>query len=155
MSQDLPILELRRIEATVIKPIYEEMAAQLGDAKAQEILGAAIEKAAIAHGKTYADRDGETSIASFAALMPQWKANGALEMDVVEASDDTYRFNVTRCKYAEMYREMGIGHIGHLLSCNRDGTFIQGYDPTITFERTQTIMGGASHCDFCYSKKSD
>ena len=45
---------------------------------------------------------------------------------------------------------MGIGHIGHLLSCNRDGTFIQGYDPIITFERTQTIMGG--DCDFSSKK---
>ena len=55
-----------------------------------------------------------------------------------------------RCRYAEMYREMGLGHIGHLLSCNRDGVFCTGYDPRIKLERTQTLMQGATHCDFRY-----
>jgi hypothetical protein len=37
-----------------------------------------------------------------------------------------------------------------VLSCNRDATFCEGYDPRIKLTRTQTIMGGASHCDFRY-----
>ncbi|MBM4120937.1 MAG: 2-amino-thiazoline-4-carboxylic acid hydrolase, partial [Nitrospira sp.] len=45
---------------------------------------------------------------------------------------------------------MGLDEIGHLLSCNRDGTFIEGYDARIEFKRSQTIMGGASYCDFRY-----
>ena len=39
---DLPILTLRRVEANVIKPIYEEMVAEFGVEKAREILGRAI-----------------------------------------------------------------------------------------------------------------
>ena len=64
-------------------------------------------------------------------------------------------FNVKRCRYAEMYREMGIGEIGDLLSCQRDGDFCIGYNAEIEFRRTQTIMGGASHCDFRYSLLQD
>jgi hypothetical protein len=45
---------------------------------------------------------------------------------------------------------MGLGEIGHLLSCNRDRAFCEGYDPKLKLERTQTIMQGASHCDFKY-----
>lgn len=65
-------------------------------------------------------------------------------------TDREFAFNVTRCGYAEMYREMGLGEIGHLLSCNRDGSFCDGYDPRIRLTRTQTLMEGASHCDFRY-----
>lgn len=50
-----------------------------------------------------------------------------------------------------MYKEMGLGHIGHLLSCQRDGTFCEGYDPRLKLKRTQTIMQGATHCDFEYT----
>jgi len=32
---DIPTLTKRRLQAAVIKPIYEEMAAELGDEKAQ------------------------------------------------------------------------------------------------------------------------
>jgi hypothetical protein len=49
-----------------------------------------------------------------------------------------------------MYRAMGLGAIGHILSCNRDGTFCEGYDDRIKLARSQTIMGGADHCDFRY-----
>jgi hypothetical protein len=45
---DIPTLTKRRLQAAVIKPIYEEMAAVLGEETAQSILGNAIRKAAIA-----------------------------------------------------------------------------------------------------------
>jgi hypothetical protein len=158
-KSDLPILEQRRIEANLVKPVYEEMAAVLGEEKAQEILGSAIKKHAIAQGQAYADAsraDGiEPSLQGFYGLLPQWTAGGALDMDVLEESENKVSFNITRCRYSEMYKEMGLGHIGHLLSCNRDGTFCEGYDPSIKFERSQTIMSGASHCDFRYSKKEE
>ncbi len=153
---DLPILEQRRIEANVIKPIYEEMVAELGAERAGQILGDAIKKNAIAHGKAYAQGQAEpTSLARFHALLPQWKADGALEVEMLSETDEAVDYNVTRCKYAEMYREMGLAEIGHLLSCGRDGTFCTGYDPRISLERTQTIMQGASHCDFRYKWTPD
>ncbi len=153
---DLPILEQRRIEANIIQPIYEEMVTQLGAERAKDILGSAIKKNAIAQGKAYAQATAEeTDLLSFHALLPQWKANGALETEILEESAETVSYNVTRCKYAEMYREMGLAEIGHLLSCGRDGTFCTGYDERITLERTQTIMQGASHCDFRYKWTGD
>ncbi len=50
---------------------------------------------------------------------------------------------------------MGLGDIGHLLSCNRDGDFCIGYNPKMELTRTQTIMKGAPYCDFRYRLKSD
>ncbi|MCP5151164.1 MAG: L-2-amino-thiazoline-4-carboxylic acid hydrolase [Ectothiorhodospiraceae bacterium] len=156
MKTDLPMFEQRRIEANVIKPIYEEMKARLGVDMASEIVGAAIRKAAIAQGEAYAAaQGGETSLAGFHGLMPQWTANGALEIEMLSQDDDEVAYNVVRCRYAEMYREMGLAEIGHLLSCGRDGTFCKGYDRRIDLTRTQTIMEGASHCDFRYRWNAD
>ena len=148
---DIPILELRRIEANIIKPIYEEMAREIGHEKADEILGAAIEKAAIEQGKSMAEenKDGP-SLKAFISLFERWKMGGALEVEVLNETDDQFDFNVTRCRYAETYRDMGLGKIGHLLSCGRDGSFCKGYDPNIELERGQTIMQCAAHCDFRY-----
>jgi len=149
---DLPTIVKRRLQAQVIGPIYAEMAAEIGEAKAARILDTAIRKAAIAEGKAFAARapDGKTSMADFIKLYELWTADGALEMKVLEATDTVFDFDITRCRYAETYKEMGLGHIGHLMSCNRDGTFCQGYDPNITLERKQTIMEGAPCCTFRY-----
>lgn len=152
-----PVLLKRRIQAQVIGPIHAEMVAQLGAEKANAILDAAIRKAAIAEGKEFAKKapGGVTSMADFIKLYELWTQDGALEIEVLEASDSTFNFDVTRCKYAETYKEMGLGHIGHLMSCNRDGTFCEGYDPNITLERKHTIMAGAPRCTFRYSYRKD
>jgi hypothetical protein len=149
---ELPTLTKRQLQAQVIGPIYTEMVAELGEARASAILDSAIKKAAIAEGHSFAAKapGGVTSMADFIKLYENWTADGALEIEVLEAGDKTFNFNVTRCKYAETYREMGLGKIGHLLSCNRDGTFCEGYDPKIKLERNQTIMEGASCCTFRY-----
>ncbi len=152
---ELPTLTKRRIQAEVIGPIYSEMVEAVGEEQAQAILDAAIRKAAIAEGKHFARRapGGITSMADFIKLYDLWTHDGALEIEVLEASDTTFNFDVTRCRYAETYREMGLGKIGHLMSCNRDGTFCQGYDPNIELDRQQTIMMGAPRCTFRYSYK--
>ena len=147
---DLPMLDQRRIEANILKPVYEEMKAQLGTEKAQEILGAAVIRDSISQGAAYAEGLEDRGLKAFRDTMAQWKASGALEMEMLKETDEEVHFNVVRCKYSEMYREMGVGHIGHLLSCNRDGTFCTGFNPDIKLDRTQTIMSGASHCDFRY-----
>lgn len=154
-NNELPTLTKRKIQAEVIGPIYAEMVTQIGEEKASAILDSAIRKAAIAEGRHFAALapDGKTSMADFIKLYDLWTHDGALEIEVLEANDTTFNFDVTRCRYAEEYNNMGLGKIGHLMSCNRDGTFCQGYDPKIEMVREKTIMAGAKHCTFRYSYK--
>ncbi|RVM35706.1 L-2-amino-thiazoline-4-carboxylic acid hydrolase [Sinorhizobium meliloti] len=149
MDGEIGILARRRIEAGIIAPIYEEMRRQIGEEKARSILDTAIRQAAIKAGKDFAAKTpGGTTLRTFQELQDLWTQDDALVIEVTKATDEEFHYNVKRCRYAETYREMGLGHIGHLLSCNRDGVFCVGYDPRITLERTQTVMEGASHCDF-------
>ena len=88
---------------------------------------------------------------SFRAIQPRWTAEDALRTEVVESTATTFHFNVVKCRYAEMYRAMGLADLGAILSCNRDGAFCEGYDTKLKLTRTQTLMGGATHCDFRYN----
>ncbi len=148
---ELGILARRKIEAAVIAPIYDEMRKAIGAEKAREILRNAIRRAAVEAGAEMAARaPGGANLESFKAILPLWTKDDALTIEVVADAPGVFDFNVTRCRYAEAYRAMGLGEIGDLISCNRDGAFCEGYDPRIRLTRTQTIMGGASHCDFRY-----
>ncbi|WDZ79502.1 L-2-amino-thiazoline-4-carboxylic acid hydrolase (plasmid) [Ensifer adhaerens] len=156
MDGEIGILARRRIEAGIIAPIYEAMREEIGEERAQAILDKAITKAAIEAGRTFAAKTpGGTNLRTFQELQDLWTQDDALVIEVTKATDEEFHYNVKRCRYAETYREMGLGHIGHLLSCNRDGVFCTGYDPRITLERTQTVMQGASHCDFRYRLNKD
>jgi hypothetical protein len=138
MSDALPILTLRRIEAAFAKGVYDEMKSELGETIAKRILASAVIKLAKEAAAEMARQapDGEPSLDSFRATQPRWTAEDALRIDVVKSTDSEFHFNVTRCRYAEMYRAMGLAELGAVLSCNRDGAFCEGYDPRLKLQRT-------------------
>ena len=147
------ILEQRRIEAAFAKGIYEEMKAELGAETAKRILSNAIVKLAKQTAAALAAEGpgGKGSLEHFISLQPLWTKDDALAIETLARDDKHYAFNFTRCRYAEMYRAMGLAELGGVLSCNRDGAFCEGYDPKLKLTRTQTIMNGATHCDFRYT----
>jgi hypothetical protein len=156
MSDALPILTQRRIEAAFAKGIYDEMKAEVGEATAKRILSTAVIRLAKqAAAEMAREAPGGASLDSFRGIQPRWTAEDALRIDVVKSTDREFHFNVTRCRYAEMYRSMGLAELGAVLSCNRDGAFCEGYDERLKLQRTQTLMGGASHCDFRYQWRDD
>jgi hypothetical protein len=150
--EGLSMLEKRKIEAEILKEVYETLKASHGEAVAKKTVEESVRRSAIEQARQFAAAaPGGTSLKAFQDVMPLWTKGGALEIEVKEQSDTTFTFNVVRCQYAETYKAMGMGEIGHLLSCNRDGAFCEGYDPKLKLERTQTIMQGASHCNFKYT----
>ncbi|WP_119305899.1 L-2-amino-thiazoline-4-carboxylic acid hydrolase [Cohaesibacter haloalkalitolerans] len=151
---DIPILERRRIEAMILKHVLDVITERSGRAEAEAVIGETCSRSAIEQGKAMAEGlDHAPTLSDFADILPNWTKEDALQIETLVTEPDQMDFNVTRCRYAEMYKEMGLGDIGHLLSCNRDGDFCVGYNPDIQLERTQTIMKGASHCDFRYKMK--
>ena len=147
----LSMLEKRKIEAEILKEVYLTLKGSHGEEVARKTIAESVRRSAIEQARQFAAAaPGGTSLKAFQDVMPLWTKGGALEIEVREQTDKSFAFNVVRCRYAETYKAMGLGEIGHLLSCNRDGAFCEGYDPKLKLERTQTIMQGASHCDFKY-----
>ena len=152
--EGLSMLEKRKIEAEILKEVYLTLKESHGEAVAKKTIAESVRRSAIEQARAFAAAaPGGTSLKAFQEVMPLWTKGGALEIQVKEQGPETFTFNVVRCRYAETYKAMGLGEIGHLLSCNRDGAFCEGYDPKLKLERTQTIMQGASHCDFRYTYK--
>src|ERR1700694_1463043 len=77
----------------------------------------------------------------------------AIDYSVRAQSQDTYEIDVTGCRYAQFYKELGEPELGFLLVCSSDFPFAEGLGPDIKLTRTQTIMQGASHCDFRYERQ--
>jgi len=151
-AQDLPLLERRRIEAGVLVPIIRAMQAEFGEERVNEVVARTIREIARAQGEEARKRANIDSINALARRFRETVlAEGSLIVDVVEASDRRFDFDVTRCKFVEMYEEMGARDLGYLLSCNRDFAMFEGMAPDLHFDRTQTRMEGAPHCDFRYS----
>ena len=77
-----------------------------------------------------------------------------MEIEVLEQDKSRMDFNLIQCRHAEIYEEMGLRDIGHLLSCCREADFCIGYNSNIDFERNNTITKGATRCDFRLKMKT-
>ena len=153
LNEQVGVLTRREIEARILKPFFEAVAAELGEEKTRGLLRDIVVNAAQDAGRAMRRETEGNSLEMFAAQWEPWFRGGALEIDELERSENTWAFNVTRCRYAELYRSLGMSDLGATLSCNRDAALIEGYDAEVSFERTQTIMAGASCCDFRYKRK--
>ena len=151
MAEERPRLSLlhqREIEARVVGPLIRAVAAELGEELTLRLLRDVIADLARQGGAELARLLGETSLEAFAQSLDRWREGGALELVVLEQSAEHLAFNVTRCRYAELYRALGLADLGSSLSCQRDFALVQGFNPAIQLTRTQTIMEGAPYCDF-------
>ncbi|MDR1545717.1 MAG: L-2-amino-thiazoline-4-carboxylic acid hydrolase [Deltaproteobacteria bacterium] len=145
------LLERRRIEGEIVKAIYDVLVEELGPDKTQDVVGRAVQAAAAEAGRREAEKvPGGADLESLAALQPLWTSGGALETRILAAGPERFDYDVVRCRYAEMYRDMGLGELGFLLSCGRDEAFVAGYAPGVELTRTKTIMQGDGLCDFRY-----
>ena len=144
----LPLLQQREIEARIVGPLVRAFADEVGRERAVEIVAGVIRELARESGAELARVLGEHSLEAFAQSLDRWSEYGALEIDILEQSPERLSFNVTRCRYAEMYRALGLADLGGSLSCQRDFALAEGFNPAIELTRTQTIMGGAPFCDF-------
>jgi hypothetical protein len=142
------LLEQREIEARVVAPLLRAFADRVGIDVTLDVTRGVIADLARDSGAHLAASLGETTLATFARCLDRWREGGALEIEVLEQSDERLAFNVTRCRYAEMYRALGLADLGRNLSCLRDFALVEGFNPSIRLTRTQTIMEGAPHCDF-------
>lgn len=145
------VLRRRLIEARVVAPLLQAMAAEFGTERVHAIARDVISGIARAQGDELAHTYGGRSLPVLHNTLDKWTADEALTLRLHEVSESSLSFDVTRCRYAEMYRELGIPELGAILSCNRDGALIEGFNPAVELRRTQTLMAGGSHCDFRYS----
>jgi hypothetical protein len=148
----LPLLRQREIEARIVGPVVRAFIAEVGETRAIEILRGVITDLARQGGADLARALGEHSLEAFARSLDRWREDDALEIDMLEQSADRLSFNVVRCRYAEMYRALGMADLGASLSCQRDFALAEGFSPDIELVRTQTLMEGAPFCDFRFRK---
>lgn len=149
----LTLLERREIEARIVGPLVRGFIEELGRERALAVVGRVIRQLARESGSELAARLGDASLMAFAQCLDVWRAGGALEIEMLEQTEDRLEFNVTRCQFAEMYRALGLADLGASLSCVRDFALVEGFNPEIGLERTQTIMQGATHCDFRFRRR--
>ncbi len=151
---DIPLIEQVKIQAQVLVPLVKALQAELGEGRANAIVRKALGDLYRKYGEKWWRRHGTRSLGEkVASAFEGFSAGGALDYEVIKQAPDAFEIDVTGCRYAAFYKEIGAPELGFLLTCGADFSMAEGFGPDVQLTRTQTIMQGASHCDFRYSLK--
>ena len=151
MGEDLSqinILTRREIEARIARPLILAFVEEFGKDKVLKIVSRLIKSVARESGAELAQKLGNNTMGDFAEGLSAWKAGGGLEMEELELTQTKYNFDVIRCRFVDMYKELGMEDLGFVLSCSRDFDLVEGFNPKMKLVRTKTIMEGHDRCDF-------
>ena len=152
----IPVIEQTKIQAQVLVPLIEALQAELGEERANALVRNALGDHYRRLGEQWRRSKGSSNLGeTMASAFTAFAASEALDTQVREQSPDTFALDVTRCSYAEFYKELGVPELGFLLVCTSDYPFAEGLGPGIQLSRTQTIMQGATHCDFRYTREKE
>lgn len=149
LTERLGVLLRRETEARVLAPVIAALAEAFGKEAVHAVLRDAIVQIAREQGASLAERFGQSPEA-FLETLQFWTQDDALQIEMRRNDGRHLDFDVTRCRYAEMYRALGIEDLGALLSCNRDFALVEGFAPGARLTRDQTILSGAPCCTFRY-----
>ena len=150
LNAKIGVLTRRDVEARILAPVIEALGESFGRDEVLAVVQSTIVKIAREQGADLSKLLGNNSLQHFSETLQYWTRDDALKIEVVEETEDVLSFNVTRCRYAELYDSLGIRDIGTIFSCARDFALVEGFNPDVTLTRTQTIMEGAPFCDFRY-----
>jgi hypothetical protein len=146
-------LQRRKIEGRVLIPFIQALQDKFGEDAAGEVVDETIRKLAVEDGARWAASYGRTTASLRKVAEELWAGGGGMEVQIVGESEDHLDFNVTRCGYAEFYKELGLSDLGLRIHCNRDHAMMQVFNSELELSRSQTIMAGATCCDFRFRKR--
>jgi hypothetical protein len=153
--QDISLLDEVKIQARVLVPVLKALRQELGTEKANRVVAEALRgwarEVAREVGAGTVGSPREKWAAMTAAGMP--RIGGDINVDWIRQDPDRVEFNVTGCRYAQFFRDLGEPELGGVLLCETDFHIADVGAPEVELERTQTIMQGAKYCDFRYKLK--
>lgn len=137
-------------------PLVRALRKELGNQQANRIVSEALRDwSRSIYGKIGEHTEGRP-VEKFEAVLNSWtpKIGPDVDLETIRETSEHYDFNITGCRYADFFRQLGEPELGALLLCESDinVTEVLG-DPGVRLERTQTIMKGAKYCDFRWSMK--
>src|ERR1700736_4883721 len=149
----ISVIQQVKIQAEVLVPLLKALQAELGEERANGLVRTALGEVYRRYGEEFWRTKNENNFGkTMASAFATYAREDALDYRVIEQSQDAFEIDVTGCRYAEFYKELGEPELGFLLVCSADFPTAEGFGPDIKLTRTQTIMQGASHCDFRYKR---
>ena len=149
---DIPLLDQVKMQAQVLVPVLSALRAELGAAPANALVTNALREWSRRLALDIAARKPGTPVERWRSIVFDMlpRLADAVDVQMLRQEAGAVEFNVTGCRFADFFRQLGEPELGAVLTCESDLHVVAAAGGEVELTRTQTIMGGASHCNFRY-----
>ena len=156
INPGISLLDEYKFQAEVLVPILKALRAELGEERANRLVLDALRKWSrerwLSLGERFPGSPKEKMDALTASIWP--RIGDDCDFQWIKNDPEAVECNVTGCRYADFFRQIGEPELGVVLCCEDDFHIAEVGWPVVELTRTQTIMEGASLCDFRWRIKS-
>lgn len=157
VNPEISLLDQAKIQAQVLVPVLKALREELGCERADAIVSNALRdwsrEMFLRIGAGIPGTPREKWEAMNAASAP--RIGSDIDLEMLRQVPETLTFNVTGCRYADFFGQLGEPELGAVLLCEADYHMAEVGSPTVSLARTQTIMKGAAYCDFRYRMRNE
>jgi predicted ArsR family transcriptional regulator len=155
-NASIPLLDQVKMQAQVLVPLLRALRAELGEARANALVTNALRDWSRRLFREIAAQTPGTPVERWRTMVFAMLPRLADAVDVQMLKQDTgaVEFNVTGCRFAEFFHQLGEPELGAVLLCESDVHIAAAAEGEVELTRTHTIMKGATHCDFRYRLKA-
>jgi hypothetical protein len=126
----ISVIERAKIQAQVLVPLVKALLAELGVERANALVRKALGDVYRRLGEQWWQSKQSTHVGeNMASAFASFARGDALDYNVRAQSQDIYEVDVTGCRYAQFYKELGEPELGFLLACTSDFTFAEDLGP--------------------------
>ena len=156
INPDISLLDQVKMQAQVLVPVLKALRAELGEERANRLVINALRawsrEVYLRVGAMMPGSPKDKWAALTAEAFP--RIGSDIDVQMLTQEPEAMEFNVTGCRYADFFRQLGEPELGAVLLCEVDDHLAEVGSPEVEFTRTQTLMKGAGYCDFRYRMKS-
>ncbi len=137
-NQNISLLDQAKIQAQVLVPLLRALRRELGEARANEIAYRALRdwsrELFLAIGAQLPGGPREKWQTMYTAVLPRIGTD--LDFKMLVQNEEQFEFDVTGCRYAEFFRQLGELELGTILMCERDLHMEEVGSPAVEMTRT-------------------
>jgi len=152
INPSISFLDEYKFQAEVLVPILKALRAELGEERANRLVLDALRKWSrerwLSLGERFpgSPKEKMDALALYASV--EQRIGNDVDYQWLKEKPEAVEFNITGCRFADFFRQIGEPELGVVLCCEGDFHIAEVGKPEVEFSRTQTIMEGAGYCDF-------
>src|SRR5215469_17758898 len=105
---DISIIQQVKIQAQVLVPLVKVLQAELGEDRANALVRRTLRDLYRRYGEEFWRAKNEPNVGkAVASAFKSYAKDDALDYSVIDQSENAFAFDVTRCRYAEFFKELG------------------------------------------------